>query len=152
MLLLLLLLLLFWGDSGTRAFYLLLFCFVVCYCFCCGQRAHSPFAAQPDAALHLHLSTPKEGLPKWLSGKESTCQCKRQGFHPWVRKIPWRRKWQPPPVFLPEESHGQRSLVGSWVHGVTKSGIQLSMQAPQKEFGWDGVRCYLHIKGRASVV
>ena len=32
--------------------------------------------------------------------------------HPWVRKIPWRRNWQPTPVFLPGESHGQRSLVG----------------------------------------
>ena len=38
------------------------------------------------------------------------------GFSPWVRKIPWRRKWQPTPVFLPGESHRQRSLVGctSW--------------------------------------
>ena len=33
-------------------------------------------------------------------------------FDPWVRKIPWRRKGQPTPVFLPGESHGQRSLVG----------------------------------------
>ena len=33
-------------------------------------------------------------------------------FSPWVRKIPWRRKWQLIPVFLPGESHGQRSLVG----------------------------------------
>ena len=33
-------------------------------------------------------------------------------FNPWVRKIPWRRKWQPTPVFLPGESHGQRSLGG----------------------------------------
>ena len=49
-----------------------------------------------------------------LSGKES-CQCrrcKRCGFDPWVRKIPWRRKWQPTPIFLPRKSHGQRSLVG----------------------------------------
>ena len=52
------------------------------------------------------------GLPWWLNGKESTCQCRRQGFHPWVRKIPWRRKWQPTPVFLPGESHGQSSLEG----------------------------------------
>ena len=37
---------------------------------------------------------------------------KRHGFHPWVRKIPWRRKWQPTPVFLPEKAHGQRSLAG----------------------------------------
>ena len=32
-------------------------------------------------------------------------------FHPWVEKIPWRREWQPTPVFLPGESYGQRSLV-----------------------------------------
>ena len=38
-------------------------------------------------------------------------QCRRQGFDPQVRKIPWRRKWKPTPVFLPGESHGQRSLV-----------------------------------------
>ena len=37
---------------------------------------------------------------------------KRRGFHPWVRKIPWRRARQPTPVLLPGESHGQRSLVG----------------------------------------
>ena len=49
------------------------------------------------------------------SGKEPTCQrrrCKRSGFDPSVRKIPWRRAWQPRPVFLSGESHGQRSLVG----------------------------------------
>ena len=46
----------------------------------------------------------------WCSGKESTCQCRTRGYNPWVRKIPWRRTWQPTPVFLPEKSHGQRSL------------------------------------------
>ena len=49
------------------------------------------------------------------SGKESACQCRRCQrcrFDPWVRKIPWRKKWQPTPVFLPGKSHGQRSLVG----------------------------------------
>ena len=58
------------------------------------------------------------GLPWWLSGKESTCQWRRCGFDPWVRKIPWREKWQPTPVFLPGKSHGQRSLVGysPWGH------------------------------------
>ena len=34
------------------------------------------------------------------------------GFDPWVRNIPWRRKWHPTPVFLPEKAHGKRSLVG----------------------------------------
>ena len=56
--------------------------------------------------------------PGGANGKESTCQCRklkkrgRCGFDPWVGKIPWRRKWQPSPVFLPGESHGQRSLAG----------------------------------------
>ena len=39
-------------------------------------------------------------------------QDKRHRFHPWVGKIPWRREWLPTPVFLPGESHGQRSLAG----------------------------------------
>ena len=45
-------------------------------------------------------------------------RCKRCGFDPWVRKIPWRRKRHPTPVFLPGESHGQRSLEGysAWGH------------------------------------
>jgi len=50
------------------------------------------------------------GLPRGLSGKETTC--KRYGFDPWVRKFPWRRKWQPTLVFLPREFHGQRRLAG----------------------------------------
>ena len=36
----------------------------------------------------------------------------KRGFDPWVRKISWRRAWQPTPVFLPGESSGQRSLAG----------------------------------------
>ena len=51
------------------------------------------------------------GVPWWFSGKESAFQCRRRGFNPWVKKIPWKKKWQPPPVFLLEKSHGQRSLV-----------------------------------------
>ena len=39
-------------------------------------------------------------------------EVKRPGFNPWVRKIPWRRAQQPTPLFLPGESHGQRSLAG----------------------------------------
>ena len=48
--------------------------------------------------------------------KESACnardclQCRRPRFDPWVKRIPWRRKWQPTPVFLPGKFHGQRSL------------------------------------------
>ena len=51
-----------------------------------------------------------KGLLWWLSGKEPACNDPRVG------KIPWRREWQLTPVFLPGESHGQRSLAGysSW--------------------------------------
>ena len=55
------------------------------------------------------------GFPGSASSKESACKCRRHkrcGFHPWVRKIPWRKKWQPTPVFLLEKVHGQRSLEG----------------------------------------
>ena len=54
------------------------------------------------------------GLSQWLSGKESTCTSGNveMWVHPWIRKLPWRRKWQPTPVFLPGGSHGHRSLGG----------------------------------------
>ena len=55
------------------------------------------------------------GFPYGSASKEATCNAgytRRFRFHPWVGKIPWRRKWKPTPVFLPGESHGQRSLVG----------------------------------------
>ena len=61
----------------------------------------------------------------WLSGKESSRQCRIHGFDPWVEKIPWRREWLPTPVFLPGEFHGQGSLVGT-VHGIAKSQTQLN--------------------------
>ena len=63
-------------------------------------------------ASRSHATT--NGFPGGASGKEPTCQCrrcKRYGFDPWVRKIPWRRARQPTPVLVPEESLGQRSLV-----------------------------------------
>ena len=55
-------------------------------------------------------------------------QCGRPGLDPWVRKIPWRRKWQPTPVFLLGESHGQRSLVGysPWGHKESDTTEQLN--------------------------
>ena len=72
----------------------------------------------------------KMGLPRWRSVKVLNWQCrrcKRREFYPLqLGRSPWRRKWQPTPVFLPEEFHGQRSLAGYIVHGVAKSRTQLS--------------------------
>ena len=62
--------------------------------------------------LVFSISVSHEGRPRWLSDNESACQCRRhrrREFNPWVRKIPWRREWQPAPIFLPGKSHG---LVG----------------------------------------
>ena len=66
----------------------------------------------------MEVSIPDYRLPWWLSGKESTCQCRRLEFDPWVRKIPWKRKMEPTLVFFPWKSHGQRSLAGYslWGH------------------------------------
>ena len=64
-------------------------------------------------------------LSRWHSGKESTCPCKRhkrRRFNPWVRKIPWRRKWQLTSVFLPGKFRGQRSLVSYSPWGCQRVG------------------------------
>ena len=67
----------------------------------------------------------QSGFPDGLVHKESAWnagdwpQYSRPGFNPWVRKIPWRRKWLPTPVFLPGKSHRQRSLVG-YTHWVAR--------------------------------
>ena len=78
-------------------------------------------AISPDWHLWLHSFSYIKFCQLWLASQvvlvvEPACQWrrpKRHGFCPWVRKIPWRRKWQCTPVFLPGESHGQRSLAGS---------------------------------------
>ena len=64
----------------------------------------------------IHSKMRQWGLPWWLSSKRICLKCRRCGFDPWVGKIPWRRDWLPIPIFLPGESHGQRSLAGysSW--------------------------------------
>ena len=66
------------------------------------------------------------GFPGGSEGKASPYNAGGLGFDPWVRKIPWRRKWQPTPVFLPGKSHGQRGLVGDSPWGHTKSQTRLS--------------------------
>ena len=70
--------------------------------------------------LHLLYSKVNQpyiymGFSGGTSGKEPSYQCRRyekRRFDPWVKKIPWRRKWQPTPVFLSGEPHGQRIMVG----------------------------------------
>ena len=77
--------------------------------------------------LHSHI---KYGLPWWLSGKESLCQCRRCRFHPRVGKIPWSRKWPLTLIFLPGKSHGRRSLAGYTPRGRKESDMTERLYFP----------------------
>ena len=89
---------------------------------------------QPLYSKYFH--NVKGGLPRWLGGKESACQFrrrKRSRFDPWIRKIPWSRKWQLTPVFLSGKSHGHMDG-GAWpaiVQGVAKVGHNLATKQQQ---------------------
>ena len=77
------------------------------------------------------------GFPGGASGKDPICQCRRHkrcGFNPWVTKVPWRRAWQPTPVFFLGEPHGQKSLKAT-VHRVTKSQTQVKQPSMHAYFG-----------------
>ena len=85
----------------------------------CGPPTGVNFNCPLISALFVHKSI-LWGFPARTSGEEPAFQCRRHKrcvFDPWVGKISWHRKWQPIPVFLTGESHGQRHLVGysPWV-------------------------------------
>ena len=95
----------------------------------------SPWTEEPDEQLdttevtqHTHASGimgfPGGSVVKNLPAKQVT------RVHPWIRKIPWRRKWQPTPVFLPDESHGQRSLASysPWGHKRVRHDLATKQQ------------------------
>ena len=86
-------------------------------------------------------------IPRWLSGEESTCQCrrfKRHRFDPWFGKIPWSRKRQAAPVFLPGKFLGQKSLAGysPWGHRRVGHNLVTKEQQCMSTFGagWGWVR------------
>ena len=91
-----------------------------------GSWWHTALEKHPEVVEHAEREMQSGSRRRYwtwggASGKEPTSQCrrcKRYGFDPWVGKIPWRRTWQPAPVFLPGESHGQRSLgsYSPWNH------------------------------------
>ena len=86
--------------------------------------------------LYLIVHKLKGGLPRWLRWQRIHLQCGRPGFNLWIGKIPWRRAWQPTPVFLPGMERG------AWwatVHRVTKCQTQLSEWTHTHFTLWDGV-------------
>ena len=103
---------------------------------------------KPQIAFqNIYLLPFKKGLPGWLGGTRFCLQCsrcRRCRFDPWVRKIPWRRKWQPTPGFLPRKM----PWTGAWqatVRRITKSRTRLSncvhgrMPCNKREFFPEGV-------------
>ena len=91
--------------------------------------------------IRFNTTLPKAGFPVGSDCKESACQCRRPRFDPWVGKIPWRRERLPIPVFLPGESHRQRTLPGysPWSHKVSDMTERLTLSL-------------LHLQGRCIKV
>ena len=94
---------------------------VVIISLLCGQQDGCEARTLPLSSLDLYPTAPIFGFPGGASGKEPACQCrrhKRRRFDPYVGKIPWRREWQPTPVFLSGEAHGLKSLgnCSPWGH------------------------------------
>ena len=77
------------------------------------------------------------GVPWWLRGQSICLPWGRPGFDLWVGKIPWRRKWQPTPVFLPGESHGQRSLAGYSPRGRKESDTTEQLHTHTLKLWWE---------------
>ena len=97
------------NSKQPEPFYFLNFSHILSDYSYLGLMAKDAFLRLSKWKYNLHIAK-WTGFPGGSVVKESVCQCRRHGFDPWVRKIPWRRKWQPTPVFLPGKSHGQRSL------------------------------------------
>ena len=72
-----------------------------------------------------------------------TLQCRRYVFDSWVGKIPWRREWQPTPVFLPAESQGQRSLAGYSPQGHKELDTTERLSTHTSNLVWRPVLCLL---------
>ena len=123
----------------THTLFVFLFCLIfLCACVIvvlwCKITAHCEYFRVGGDLSQWAAACPTKHFPWsgvfWASQvaqwqKKSSCQCrrcKRRGFDPWVRKIPWSRKWQPTLVFLAWKFHMQRSLVGCslWGHRAAR--------------------------------
>ena len=93
-------------------------------------------ALEKEMATHSSILAWR-GFTWWLRDKEICLQCRTPGFDPWVRKIPWRRAWQPTPVFLPEESHRHRSPAGYSPWGWKESDMTEQLSTGQRKKALD---------------
>ena len=110
--------------------------------FLCARPLPMSFAPKKLFGLRSWVCTHASDA-RGARGKEPACQCrrrKRRRFSPWVRKVPWRRARQPTPVFLPGESHGQRSLEGYGPQGCP----ELDTTEATYTHTWVWRYCYFH--------
>ena len=92
----------------------------------------------------------------WLGGEEFDCQCRRRGFDPCVGKMPWRRKQQPTPVFLPGKLHRQSSLAcySSWGRKRVRHYSATKQNKNYKQTNTNfGIRklCRLHLRSLGKI-
>ena len=97
---------------------------------------HQIMISEKIQFLPSNFTEVTEELLWWLSSKESACQCRRCGLHPWVGKSPRRRKWQCTSVFFPVKSHGQRNLVGYSLRGGKRVRHDFATKQEQHHLGW----------------
>ena len=95
--------------------------------------------------FQLRLKLSRVGASLLAQWQRIRLQCRRRGFHPWVGKIPWRREWLPTPVFLPGESHRQKSLVGYSPWGRKESYVTEWLNSSWVEWRRDGRWCFWEV-------
>ena len=99
-----------------------------------GRRAKYTRSRRPVELIYVEQYEDRHDAlnREWHIKRMNRVQCRNPRFDPWVRKIPWRRKWQPTPVFLPGKSMDK----GTWwatVHGLPKSPHNLATKPPRRE-------------------
>ena len=107
--------------------------------------------------MHAH---PYFGFPRWISGKETACQCRshrRHQFDPWGGNIPWSKKWPPTLVFLPGKSYGQRSLASYSPWDCKRVGHNLVTNQPTFillsvlfEYNWFTMLCWFLLYNKVN--
>ena len=96
-------------------------------------RGHIFSVMTPGQSINLltYVNTHVLGFPSGSAIKNPPANAGDVGFYPWDRKIPWRRAWQPTPVFLLWKSHGQMSLAGYSPGGHRRVGRDLETKQQQ---------------------
>ena len=107
---------------------------------------HQASLCSPLYVVAMYVDLGFNLFPGGSDGKVVCLQCGRPRFNPWVRKIPWRRKWQPTPVLLPGKFHGWRNLI-QWNCKELDTTEQLDFTMPQFSYHllYDAGRTILYL-------